>query len=215
VITSLLPDSVVTVETWHDLVDTTLFPEEEVSLGRAVKSRRHEFITGRACARAALARLGIPPVAIPTGSRGEPLWPRGVVGSITHCAGYRACAVARETQVAAVGIDAEPNAPLPTGVLEAVASKAERERLAGADPAISLDRVLFSAKESVYKAWFPLAGRPLGFEDVDLSVDRETSEFRAQLLVQGPDVGGRTLTGFSGSWGIVDGVILTTVVVAT
>lgn len=212
-IARLVPASVVTFETCQDLVDTTLFSEEEASLGRAVESRRHDFITGRACARTALARLGIAPVAIPTGRHGEPVWPRGVVGSITHCSGYRACAVARAADVASVGIDAEPNKPLPDGVLEAVASEAERERLARAHPAISLDRVLFSAKESVYKAWFPLAGRWIGFEDVDLSIERETCQFRAQLLVPGLDVGGRMLTAFSGRWGITSGIVVTTVVV--
>jgi 4'-phosphopantetheinyl transferase EntD len=75
-------------------IDTALFPEEEAMVARAVGKRRREFSTARACARDALVELGEPPQAIPTGPKGEPLWPPGVVGSITHCDGYRACAVA-------------------------------------------------------------------------------------------------------------------------
>ena len=43
------------------------------------------------------------------------------------------------------------------------------------------DRLLFSAKESVYKAWFPLARCWLGFEDVTVHVDIATGEFRAEI----------------------------------
>ena len=121
---TLLPPTVATFETREDMLDVTLFPSEAHSLGRAVEKRRREFITGRACARAALAHLGFDPVAIATGSYGEPLWPAGIVGSITHCRGYRASAVANVDEHGAIGIDAEVHAPLPAGVLEVVASPA-------------------------------------------------------------------------------------------
>ena len=66
------------------------------------------------------------------GAKREPLWPAGVVGSITHCDGYRAAAVARATDLATVGIDAEPHEPLPDGVLAAIALPAEPPRAARA-----------------------------------------------------------------------------------
>ncbi len=73
------------------------------------------------------------------------------------------------------------------------------------------DRLLFSAKESVYKAWFPLAGRWLGFEDAIVAVDRGFGSFSARLLVPGPVLGGRELTGFSGRWLVREGLILTAI----
>lgn len=109
----LVPDTVVAVSTREDLRDVELFPEEERVVARAVEKRRREFTTGRACARLALERLGIGAVAIPNGERGEPLWPSGVVGSITHCRGYCGCAVAKAGDVVVVGIDAEVHEPLP------------------------------------------------------------------------------------------------------
>jgi len=212
----LLPDVVACAETREDVVDVELFAEEEASVGRAVDKRRREFIAGRACARLALGRLGIAPVAIPNGPRGEPRWPPGVVGSITHCAGYRACAVARSADVAAVGIDAEPNAPLPAGVLEEVASGPEREFIASAragDRELDLGRLVFSAKESVYKAWFPLTQRWLGFMDAELSLDLAAATFRARLLVPGPRVRGEAVTEFHGRWAVEARIVCTAVVV--
>lgn len=208
----LVPDTVVVVSTREDLRDIELFPEEERSVGRAVDKRRREFTTGRACARLALERLGIDAVPILNGERGEPLWPSGVVGSITHCRGYRACAVARVGDVAAVGVDAEVDEPLPEGVLEQVAFGRELAMVAGRGAGVCLDRLLFSAKEAVYKAWFPLAHRWLGFEDVELTID-VGGAFGARLLVPGPDVGGTRLTGFRGRWCAEDGIVATAAVV--
>jgi len=114
-------------ETRDEMLGIELFPEELRSLGRAVDKRRREFTTGRACARAALSQLGIGPTAIPGGARGQPLWPPGIVGSITHCRGYCACAVARAERVVSLGIDAEANLPLEVGLL-VDASNSVRDR---------------------------------------------------------------------------------------
>ena len=87
-----------------------------------------------------------------------------------------------------------PHGPLPDGVLNQVSLPAERARLgelAAAAPGVCWDRVLFSAKESVYKAWFPLARRWLGFDEADVTIDPADGTFRARLLVEGPVVGGR------------------------
>lgn len=208
----LVPDSVVVVATREELLEVDLFPEEEEFVARAVEKRRREFVTARACARQALEGLGQAPVAIPNGERGEPRWPSGVVGSITHCAGYRASAVARTQDVASVGIDAEVHAPLPDGVWDQIAFRSERALL-GQGGDVCLDRVLFSAKEAVYKAWFPLARRWLGFEDVEMTVDVDGGTFRAELLVPGPTVGGTRLTELRGRWGVEDGIVGAAVVV--
>jgi 4'-phosphopantetheinyl transferase EntD len=199
---TLLPPTVATFETREDMLDDTLFPSEAQSLGRAVEKRRREFITGRACARAALAHLGVDRVAIATGPYGEPLWPAGIVGSITHCRGYRASAVANDDEHGAIGIDAEVHAPLPAGVLDVVASPEERARLRAAGQQ-GLDRALFSAKESIYKAWFGLTGDRLGFEDADVTFDDGT--FVARLT---------GLRDVQGTWCVAGGVVLTALVIA-
>jgi 4'-phosphopantetheinyl transferase EntD len=217
VIEEILLPAVAAAEEFGDRPDAVLFPEEEAVIGRAVEKRRREFTTGRACARAALARLGQPPVAILPGERGSPGWPPGIVGSITHCAGYRAAAVARASQVLAIGLDAEPDRPLPGGVLDVVSLAAERASLADlarSAPGPNWDRMLFCAKESVYKAWFPLTGRWLGFQQAHITLDPAAGAFTARLLVPGPEVDGRELTAFDGRWLARDGLIITAISVA-
>lgn len=213
-IEEILPSAVAVVDTREELLDVELFPAELAALGRAVEKRRHEFITARACARQALERLEVAPCAIVNGERGQPLWPRGVVGSITHCAGYRACAAAREAQVMGVGIDAEPHAPLPDGVLGQIARAEERPRLArlaGAQPAIHWDRLLFCAKEAIYKVWFPLAACWLGFEDATLTIDPTACAFQARLLKPWPDTTAALPEVLEGRWLVREGLVLTAI----
>ncbi len=121
VIAGLVPAAVATAEVFGDDPRARLLPGEEAAVARAQPARVREFATGRACARRALAALGLPEVPVPRGPRGAPGWPSGVVGAITHCPGYRAAVAARATDARALGIDAEPDAPLPPGVGRRVA----------------------------------------------------------------------------------------------
>ncbi|MER7416982.1 4'-phosphopantetheinyl transferase superfamily protein [Micromonospora peucetia] len=199
-IEQILPSAVAVAESFTDPAGLTLFPEEEALVARSVEKRRREFTTVRHCARLALDELGLAPVPIVSGARGAPVWPAGVVGSMTHCEGYRAAVLGRTTAFATLGVDAEPHAPLPDGVLDAIALPAERARtatLSAARPSICWDRLLFSAKESVYKAWFPLTGRWLDFSEADIVID-PAGTFEARLLVPGPVLGGAPVTAFAG-----------------
>ncbi len=179
---------------------------------RAVEKRRREFVTGRACARRALRELGVPAAPIPAGARGEPIWPTGVVGSITHCRGYAACAVAHARDLLALGIDAEPNRALPALVAAQVASGRERD-LYCSDAGLHKPRLVFSAKEAVYKAWYSLTGRRLSFEHVRLSFQRDTAEFSVVALTGPATMNGLRLDALRGRWSLCDGVILTAVAV--
>lgn len=212
----LLPRVVRGVEAYGDIPDEPPFAGEEDLIARAVEGRRREFITTRRCARQALGLLGVAPVAIRPGPKREPVWPAGVVGSLTHCTGYRAAAVARAADVASVGIDAEPHGPLPPGVLEAIVAPGDTEtlgRVTAAEPATQWGRVLFSAKEAVYKAWFPLTRRWLGFEDAHLEIDPAARSFTAHLLVPGDRVDGAApLTELRGAF-LVDRDLVVTAVV--
>src|ERR1700740_1436258 len=113
-------------ELYDDPPGLAPLPEEEPLIAKSVAKRRNEFITVRHCARIALGELGFPPVPILKGDKGEPCWPGGVVGSLTHCTGYRGAVVGRSAAVRSVGIDAEPHDVLPAGVLAASSLAAER-----------------------------------------------------------------------------------------
>src|SRR6185437_1465289 len=98
-IEDILPAPVAAADSRTDLSDGRLYPEEQALLVRVADARRREFTTVRCCARMALAKLGLPPAPILRGSEGAPIWPAGVVGSMTHCRAYRAAAVARASAV--------------------------------------------------------------------------------------------------------------------
>ncbi len=217
---TLLPSPIETSEAFEDPAEApALFPEEEALIARAVDKRRREFTTVRGCARTALGRLGIAPAPLIPGQRGAPRWPSGIVGSMTHCAGYRAAAVARAADMTTVGLDAEPNEPLPNGGVRELVTREEEHgwlaRLAAERPAVHWDRLVFSAKESVYKAWFPLTGRWLDFQDAVVTVDPDAGTFSARILTPEPLLAatdGR-LAGFEGRWLVHGGLVVTAIAV--
>lgn len=203
-----------------------LYPQEAATVARAVPRRQAEYAEVRACARQAMHRLGVPPLPILSGQDRAPIWPEGLVGSMTHCAGYRAAAVAMVSDVVTLGIDAEVHDHLPAGVLDYITSPGERAwvaELTADHPAVSWDRLVFSAKEAVFKAWYPLTGRWLGFEQAELRpgppVGRgEVGTFLAKLLVPGPicpagSAAGQEISEFNGLWMADDRHLVTAITV--
>ncbi|MFF0018013.1 4'-phosphopantetheinyl transferase [Streptomyces sp. NPDC005374] len=210
----LLPRDAETAEAFEDPPAVFLFPEEQAVIANAADKRRREFATVRYCARRALTALGRTAEPLVPGQRRAPTWPQGIVGSMTHCDGYRAAAVARSADIASLGIDAEPHAPLPDGVLDVVALPREQywvAELTRHAPSVHWDRLLFSAKESVYKTWFPLTGELLGFKEAELEIDPQGGGFRASLLREGRDREGRQLSAFDGRWQVIRGLVMTAV----
>jgi 4'-phosphopantetheinyl transferase EntD len=216
----LLPPRCVAYELVADHVDAPLFPEEERVIAGAHPARRSEFTLVRLCARRALEDLGLPAGPLLPGGRGAPRWPPGVVGSMTHCPTYGAAVVASTRDVLAVGVDAEPHLPLPSDVLDRVARVTERGHLAemrDLDPSTHWDRLLFCAKEAVYKLWSPLTGIWLGFHDAEVRLGASTSqrghggEVTARLLVPWPGLLDGRLQEVRGRWSSTDGRLLVAV----
>lgn len=209
-VAEILPHCVASFEVYGDMEDAVLFPEELAMVAAASASRRRTFATARACARRALSELGLDPVAILVDVGGAPCWPTGIIGSITHCAGYRAAAVAQSGTLLCIGIDAEPNENLSPRVLERIALVEEQEavhELLSSRPQIAWDRLLFSIKETVYKAWWSANRRALGFHDVMVGFDPAASGFEARLGASAPGMP----SSMSGKW-TLDGDLLLTAV---
>ena len=133
---------------------------------------------------------------------------------MTHCAGYRAAALARGRRGASRGLDAEPHGRCPTACCGSRPARgtAELAELRPRRPELHWDRLLFSAKECVYKAWFPLMGKMLDFSEAALRLDADGT-FNARLLVPGPVVEGRRLSGFEGRWLVEDDLVATAITV--
>lgn len=217
-IPAVLPDiaGLVYAELFHDPPELEPMPEERALISRSVDTRRSEFVTARHCARMALEKLGVPPAPILKGDKGEPQWPDGVVGSLTHTRGYRGAVVGRSAVVRSVGIDAEPHDVLPDGVLNAISLPAERHEIGALPTGLHWDRILFCAKEATYKAWFPLTSRWLGFEDAHITFEVDatgvTGSFVSRILIDPAARSGPPLTELAGRWSVADGLALTAIV---
>jgi 4'-phosphopantetheinyl transferase EntD len=181
---TILPDGAVFSELWGQSPVEELREPEAAIVAHAAPRRRADFAAGRHCARRALTLLGYRDVSILSGSNREPLWPAGVVGSISHCDGYAVAVVARADDAVSIGVDAEPAENLPNGLLETISSESERhelDTLRREDESVPWDRLLFSIKESCYKAWYPIEQQWLGFGDVSIHIDRSAGTFEGRV----------------------------------
>jgi 4'-phosphopantetheinyl transferase EntD len=216
----LLPADVAAVDDFGDsgpAAAMPLHPEEARLMSGVVAERRREFTTVRGCARLALTALGLPAAPLLPGHRGAPVWPQGAVGSMTHCRGYRAAAVGDAARFLAIGVDAEPDEPLPQAVASKVISpreRAELTRMTCHDAGIAWDRLVFCVKESVYKVWSPLTGSWLDYADADVRL-RPDGTFTARLLVPAPTVAGVALETLTGRWLAARGLLLSAIALPT
>jgi len=206
----LLPDDVAVVAS--EIGDATgeLWPEEAAHVARAIPKRQREFARGRASARQALAELGVEGASLLVGSQREPVWPEGIVGSISHDDRLCVVAVARSDRYAGLGVDVEPDAPLEPAIAARVWSPAEAEQAARRSdmtPALA-SRLVFSAKEAFYKCQFPFTRTFLGFKQVSVTLGDGTFEVRLVGALAAFPAG----TCFTGQWRRVECQKLTAVV---
>lgn len=162
-----------------------LHPLEEQAMGEAVsEKRRRDFNVGRAAARRALEKVGFPVVTpVLRGEHREPLWPVGIVGSISHSSGVGVAAVAWQEDVAAVGIDIQLIEERYTDELIARFADPDEFDWVRSDPARRTERAvkLFSAKESVFKALYPLRKVWFAFDVAHLTPNESEDSFRASV----------------------------------
>lgn len=175
-----------------------LLPAERPAVARAVESRRREFLAGRLAARRAMAELGLPAAAIPLGPDRAPVWPEGVVGSISHTGTACLAVVARAGTLRSVGIDLETDEPLPPELEAAICRPEEIAWLAAQPPAERgrLAKLIFSAKEAAYKCQYPLTRTLFGFEALRVRMDVERGTLDATFVhAIGPFAAGACLPG--------------------
>lgn len=178
----LFPSGVI-LETLEDLSRAEPLTARELLLvSKAVPKRVNEFRAGRHCARHALRKLGIENFELLKGPNREPIWPKGVVGSISHSEKYAAAAVASSKMFKSLGIDIEGAKPLADGLCHTIATPDEIRMLTTLPGEWPWDTLLFSAKESFYKAWFPLTRKVLEFHDVRVDIEPMAERFGIQIL---------------------------------
>jgi 4'-phosphopantetheinyl transferase EntD len=185
----------------------TLIGQEPEVVADAIEVRRRQFAAGRACARAAVRTLGRDLGELLPGPDRAPQWPEDLIGSITHCEGFAGAAVASAVRWRALGIDAEPAEPLPPEAVDIVFTRTERTALKDvpSNETHPWDRILYSAKESLFKTWSPLRQTWLGFEDAEVSLAADGT-FNVRLLLA--DTGSFPRAA-SGRWAVRDGFLAT------
>ena len=161
----------------HSVEGGLLRPEQEAVAG-AAQTRVEQFTAGRVCSRIALGRLGVATTTpVLRGEDRAPIWPPGFVGTISHTDTWCAAAVARAEDVRSIGIDLEPATPLKEALWRRVCTPKERDWLHDLSAPGVTGKILFSAKESVYKCQYPITNKFLGFHAVEVELDE--GEFRA------------------------------------
>jgi 4'-phosphopantetheinyl transferase EntD len=148
-----------------------LHPEEEIHVARAGEVRRRDFALGRSCARAALKPLGFGQAVIPKAQAGAPVWPPGLLGSITHTKAYAAALAGRSRDFCLIGVDAERVGGIGEDLWPRLFSGAEREQLLMTRDRSLMATLLFSAKEACYKAW-QLKAAP-AFRDIHIALEED------------------------------------------
>lgn len=214
---SVLTKSMLPVESAFHQMRTTgvdlanyrsLHPSEQELVAGAIDARKAEFGDARACAHRAIADITGEPSESPIlrGRRGMPVWPEQVIGSMTHTDGFRAAVVAPRSLVRSIGIDAEVAKPLPDGVVGSISTPRERKALDewGVDFG---SRLLFCAKEATYKAWYPVTGQWLGFEDAEIDLHPDGT-FISYILLRPTQI-----YFIEGNWSVEDGYVIATAVV--
>lgn len=168
-------------------------------VANAPTARRREFAAGRVCARLALQAIGIEGFALLAGAHRQPLWPVGVSGSISHCGTCCAAVVCNDPEIIGLGLDIERIGPVTELPLEVTCTVGESAWLDAqpADARTELAWVLFSAKESLYKALFTQYQAFIEFGEVELRIDSANQTFTAtsttseiaELLCRHPQTG--------------------------
>jgi len=158
-----------------------LMVSEGDAVAGAIPARQREFAAGRAAARAAMAQLGIDAKPIPADPDRAPIWPQGLTGSISHTDEICVAVVSRTVICHSLGLDIETATPLNVDLIATICSDTEQGRIAGPDHGF-LAKLIFSAKEAVYKAQYPLTGQLFGFDHLDVTLDMTSGSFVATFL---------------------------------
>ncbi|MEX0304288.1 MAG: 4'-phosphopantetheinyl transferase [Leisingera sp.] len=185
------------------------YPEEAAGLSpNAVAKRRNEFAAGRNSVHQAMRLLGLAPVPVLAGSDRAPIWPEGLVGSITHTKSCAMAVLARTGAVQGLGIDVEEDTPLKDELLPAICSEREQAWLKGQDNPGQMAKVIFSAKEAAYKAQYTLSRAFYGFDGMELEFDLKAGAYQAVFTADRPPFARGEAVG--GRFAVGAGLILTT-----
>lgn len=188
-----------------------LLGDEVLAIDHVAAARAREFAAGRAAARMAMEQLGHPPRPILQGDDRAPIWPAGLKGSITHTGRDAMAIVTDDPAIRALGLDMEPATPLEPDLWRLICTQQDMLWLAGLGPSQRghFAKLIFSAKESFYKAQYQISRTLIDFLDVSIQPDLATGRFEARLRRSVPGLAEGTHQ--QGRFAILGNVIVTAV----
>lgn len=160
-----------------------LYPAESTAVAHAIPRRQREFAAGRESVRHAMRLIGWPEMAVPSAADRSPIWPAGLVGSISHSSTACVAMVAPKRIIASIGVDIEDHRQINPDLWEMICTREERaalEKQPEAERGLIVAQ-LFSAKEAVYKWQYPLTGRMLDFQEVHIELQPDGRHFVARI----------------------------------
>jgi len=182
---SLFPEGVITEAASPWMWSAELTREEKAIIENAVDKRSREFAAGRTCARGILRQLGFsgdPTIA--KDRHGAPVWPEGITGSISHTDDVCVVSIGRQKrELTSLGVDVEKDTGLDADLVDIVCDEREKAACANsrAEDRLRLAKIIFSAKESVYKCLYPLVKTMLDFQDVHIELDVSNNTFMGTI----------------------------------
>ncbi|MBW1902619.1 MAG: 4'-phosphopantetheinyl transferase superfamily protein [Deltaproteobacteria bacterium] len=207
---NLLPPNIIVEESKIEDAQGLLFPDEEVLIARAVEKRRKEFTAGRTCLRNVLAKLGVSNGPILQNKMRSPQIPQGYTATITHSGELCAAAAVKKGEIEAIGIDVEEHSALEPNIEKMILVPNEQMMINDLPNrgSVHWEKVIFSAKESFYKAYFQITEQYLDYLEAEFLIEPENQRLSCHLLIPSPvsDLEGRT---FQGKYKIADGYVFT------
>lgn len=136
------------------------------------QKRLSDFSTGRYCAIKALEKLGIKDVHIPIGEDRAPVWPEGIVGSISHCDSLVGAIVAKNSDHISLGLDIEEIGRVTPDLWDLIFTQKEKDFLINLSDRELQEKstAIFSIKEAYYKFQYPITKTYLDFLDVEVEL---------------------------------------------
>ncbi len=186
-------------------VDYQLEPSELELTTRMSAKRLNDFKASRYCAKNALKQTGITNFPLLINQHRAPIWPRGIVGSLSHCENLCIAVIASQKEITGFGIDIESLAPLKSELLPLICSSKEIDLLNNTNNSLINAKILFSIKESIFKCLHPSVEVWIDFKDVELELNGESLQYTAKLTESLVDKVGRSE--IFGHWHVENGFI--------
>jgi len=158
--------------------------ENLMILPKASALRNKQLCLGRLCAAEALMTSGLDEslaLNIAIGQNREPLWPNGYIGSISHDR-IGAVAIANSTsKVRALGVDVEEWGRMKPEIAEKILHQNDLRDVPGLGQN-ELLTLIFSAKETLYKALYPIVQTYFGFDSASVTtIDLKRGQLTIEL----------------------------------